>query len=149
MLSRCANVYFCHHGTVQHKIGWFTPVPGVVHCNRAMLAATPAVWVAAQSEIAVPPLYLSPDIIGDADDTAGTGSEFAHLLRHENYTFMNIPAAVNTFFTHAGDANFKASREDIMTLTEEAWPAGPPARRPATPLHRFPRLWPGRRPAIC
>jgi hypothetical protein len=136
VLSRCANVYFCHHGTVQHKIGWFTSAPGVVHCNRAMLAATPAAWVAAQSEIAIPPLYLSPDIIRDADGTAEAGSEFAHLLRHENYMITNIPAAIKTFFVHAGTANVavKATKEDIMTSTKEVLAAGAPPSEATTAL---------------
>ncbi len=113
-LAGHATFYFSHHGTVQHKIGWFTATPGVVHCNRALLAAAPAHWVAAQSEVAVPPTYLSPNLVEDAAETAGADAEFGHLLRHENYLIKDIPAVVAAVFFHAFP-DLTVSQEPLMS----------------------------------
>ena len=113
-LAQHATFYFCHHGTVQHKIGWFTSVPGVVHCNHSLAQAGPGPWVSAQSEVAVTPTYLPPEMIQDAADTPGIYAEFGHLLNQENYTIMNIPAAIATVFDKAADL-FKAPSEEQIT----------------------------------
>jgi hypothetical protein len=107
-LARHASFYFCHHGTVQHKVGWFTSTPGVVHCNRAILTDAPAGWVAAQSEVARPPAYLPPDLVQDGD-MPDTDMAFAELLRHENYVFMDIPATVAAVLAHAEAAGLLTS----------------------------------------
>lgn len=33
----CADAYLAHHGSLQHKIGWFGHCPGLVHGNRMVL----------------------------------------------------------------------------------------------------------------
>lgn len=32
------DLYFCHHGTTQHKVGWLANKPGVVHSNQGVLS---------------------------------------------------------------------------------------------------------------
>ncbi len=101
-LARHASIYFCHHGTVQHKIGWFHSVPGLVHSNRTILAHTPGAWVAAQSAVALPPAYVSPQLVSDDEVPAGVHA-YGHLLRYENYTIIDIPATIAAFFAHAAN----------------------------------------------
>ncbi|MDY6938044.1 MAG: hypothetical protein SWY16_10285 [Cyanobacteriota bacterium] len=36
--AHTVNFYLCHHGTTQHKIGWLTDKPGIVHSNRETLS---------------------------------------------------------------------------------------------------------------
>ncbi len=98
-LSRYATVYFCHHGTVQHKIGWFNATRGMVHSNRTILQAQPK--IAAFSEVALEPLYLDHQLVSDSELPAGHDPGPNHeLLSHENYTIADIPAAVDAFFSH-------------------------------------------------
>ncbi len=35
--TQVADAYLAHHGSVQHKIGWFADCPGVIHANRLVL----------------------------------------------------------------------------------------------------------------
>lgn len=84
-----ASFYFCHHGTVQHKLGWFSDVPGLVHCNREILEVLPAHWVQQQSEIATLPVYLPIDLIDEAEKDQELGELQVHL--HQNdYRITNI-----------------------------------------------------------
>jgi hypothetical protein len=64
----------------------------------------PAAWVSAQSEVATPPLYLPPDLVQDVDAEVEANTEIAHLLHWENYVITDIPTAIATFFSHAGQA---------------------------------------------
>lgn len=41
LASQC-HAYFVHHGTLQHKIGYFTKVPGMAHANPGILQIDPA-----------------------------------------------------------------------------------------------------------
>ncbi len=93
-LARHAAFYFCHHGTIQHKIGWFASVPGVVHSNRTVIAHEPAAWVAAQSEIAREPLYIPKDFVEDVPDSE-TGGVDSQAIMHDNYLFTNLDAIVS------------------------------------------------------
>jgi hypothetical protein len=38
-LAQLADAYFCHAGTVQHKIGWTANRPGLIHGNRGSRSA--------------------------------------------------------------------------------------------------------------
>ncbi len=89
VLAQHATVYFCHHGTVQHKVGWFTSTPGVVHCNPETLALHPAVWVQSQSEVAALPTYL-PESIVAAAGSAESKSDIEASLHLDNYTVLDL-----------------------------------------------------------
>jgi hypothetical protein len=86
-LAQFVNFYVCHHGTIQHKIGWFTAIPGVVHSNSRTLSLRPAKWVAEQSEIALEPCYL-PECFIDDDIRTTDQDEQAASLRLENYSIV-------------------------------------------------------------
>ena len=90
-LGHLANFYFCHYGTIQHKIGWFHSCAGVIHSNSALLEA--AYPVALRSEVAVPPVYLPPEtVVDESPDTSGDERQLA--LKHNGY-FVHVHAAVN------------------------------------------------------
>jgi hypothetical protein len=91
-LARSCDFYVCHHGTVQHKIGWFVEVPGVVHCNRQVTLSRPAEFVAMQVEGAVVPTYLPEHFIDDMKrDVAGGAVQ--ESLQHGNYTITDVAGA--------------------------------------------------------
>ncbi len=96
LLAREADIYICHHGTVQHKIGWFNGVPGLVHCNRMVLASRPSAWVASKSEIAIPPLYVPIEFVRDAALDADKKIK-ATLPNQDNYTITDIGALKKIF----------------------------------------------------
>ncbi|MBD3816279.1 MAG: hypothetical protein IE913_07480 [Halothiobacillus sp.] len=88
-VGRHAGFYFCHHGTVQHKLGWFSHVPGLVHCNRDILEILPAHWVQQQSEVAALPVYLPIDLIAQASQDQGADALHAHL-HHDDYRITDV-----------------------------------------------------------
>ena len=56
-LAQLATFYVCHHGTIQHKIGWFTETPGYVHSNSDILKLLPGEYIAGQGENLKTPHY--------------------------------------------------------------------------------------------
>ena len=56
-LAQLVTFYVCHHGTIQHKIGWFTETPGYVHSNSEILKLLPGDYVAGQGENLKTPHY--------------------------------------------------------------------------------------------
>ena len=123
LLSRQASVYFCHHGTPQHKIGWFRSVPGTMHGNRASLRPDVAAWVAAQSAVAIQPHCLPLDLVADAGASG-------------DYTITDIPAAIAAFFRHAAASRvgIRITEEDMMSsIADTRAVSAPPASPPASP----------------
>jgi len=101
-VGRHAGFYFCHHGTVQHKVGWFSDIPGIVHCNRDVLQIRPAHWVQQQSEVAALPVYLPIDLIAQAGPNQDEDELHAHL-HHEDYRIVDIEEVsrtINDFADH-------------------------------------------------
>ena len=70
----------------------------MVHCNRAVLEAGPSGWVAAQSEVATPPVYLPAGLV---DDLATDATALSQLLRQGGYIINDIPATVRAFIDFA------------------------------------------------
>ena len=83
----------CHHGTIQHKIGWFHKINGIVHSNIDVLITNPAQWVKEQSEVALLPYYLPSEFIKSVENTSL--SEFNSLLHHDNYFIENVNGISN------------------------------------------------------
>jgi hypothetical protein len=92
-LAQLAGFYFCHHGTVQHKIGWFTSCPGIVHTNVRTTEGAPAPYVKGQSEVADLPVYVPLELIKETDST-DSESDVESVLKLENYKFDDISALV-------------------------------------------------------
>ena len=58
------DVYVSSYGSIQHKKGWFANKPGIIHTNHKLLE-TPARYVWAAVENAIPPQYVSSACITD------------------------------------------------------------------------------------
>ncbi len=91
-LAAQCRAYFAHHGTLQHKIGYFTTVPGMVHANPGILASDPA---GAQLHVIEDPgaiEYINPALIADMVMAGGT-----RLGPNNAYRFKNLPALTTAF----------------------------------------------------
>jgi hypothetical protein len=66
-LAQLVDVYFCHAGTIQHKVGWTANKPGVIHGNRAVLSKKPAKRHTSRIEGGVAPLAIDSEMIEDLD----------------------------------------------------------------------------------
>jgi hypothetical protein len=64
-LAQTADTYFCHLGTIQHKIGWTANRSGMIHGNRTILASKPEVWHADALEFATQPAAIDRNLIED------------------------------------------------------------------------------------
>lgn len=64
-LAQTADAYFCHLGTMHHKIGWTTATPGIIHVNRTLLLTKPELWHGAAVEGGVEPAAVAPAMIDD------------------------------------------------------------------------------------
>ncbi len=100
LLGERATFYCCHHGSVQHKIGWFHPTPGVVHTNRAFLEYNPADWVKARSAVATKPIYLPPHLVTDVIQSSSADDPRVAALELHSYT-VDAEAAAR-YITDAG-----------------------------------------------
>ncbi|MCU4159278.1 class I SAM-dependent methyltransferase [Acidiphilium sp. AL] len=94
-ISSVVDFYCCHHGTIQHKIGWFSNKPGVIHCNSEILQRNPAEWVANQAEGSVFPSYCLEEFIKDVDINNENLSEEQIDLAHGLYWIADIPKMVD------------------------------------------------------
>jgi hypothetical protein len=81
-----ADAYICHHGTQQHKIGWLTSIPGLIHVNPHILASQPWGWTAEQAEGAAMPAYVPAALIEDCD----SGNERQDNPFFRDYAFKDV-----------------------------------------------------------
>ncbi len=91
-LASACHAYFAHHGTVQHKIGYFTKVPGMVHSNPAILAGDHAGTQRYAAEDPGVVQYIGRHLTSDAPLPGGRAAQ-----PDNNYRFNDIPALVSLF----------------------------------------------------
>jgi hypothetical protein len=91
LATQCC-AYLAHHGTLQHKIGYFTTVPGLVHANPGILASDPAGAHRHVIQDAGAVEYIDAALV---DDVVTPGS--ARLDPNNAYRFKNLPALVVAF----------------------------------------------------
>jgi len=73
------DLYICHHGTLQHKVGWIANKPGVVHTNRVTHTMINEVEQATFArENAVIPVYINPDFVKDVTIEYNDGRKNLH-----------------------------------------------------------------------
>jgi len=106
-LAKHANFYFCHHGTVQHKVGWMSNCHGLVHSNRAVIETKPELWAASMIEDGVPPAYVGKEFIRDYD-SVGEDDDQMRDLRLGNYVFVNLEALLEKIMVHMDRSIHKA-----------------------------------------
>lgn len=90
-----ADVYICHHGTQQHKIGWLNATPGMIHVNPHVLRTQPAHWMANQAHGAILPDYLPGDMVEDQETATNTRQ---HDPYFRDYNFIDPKAAARAMF---------------------------------------------------
>ena len=100
-LASIATFYFCHHGTTQHKIGWFTSCPGIVHGNRRVIMSRPEGWVKAQSAIASQPTYIDENLVSDVESDLPDAK--THSLYAENYTVLSCQTVADLVVSKAAE----------------------------------------------
>jgi hypothetical protein len=68
-LAKLATSYFCHIGTVQHKIGWTANIPGMIHANRSAIIYRSPIWYAPERlENAVVPVAIDDHLVSHLND---------------------------------------------------------------------------------
>ena len=65
-IARC-HFYVTHAGTMQHKAGWFYPLPGLLHGNQVSIAPSSLRWTASMMAEAVPPCGIACELIEDLE----------------------------------------------------------------------------------
>lgn len=118
LLAGQAEFYVCHHGTVQHKIGWLTETPGVVHSNGRTLRLSPAEWVYRQAEGSVRPCYVPEAFV--EDEVAATAEDAETRSRlFESYRITDpkrfvafVLDALQRSAAGAGDDGLRTPRKD-------------------------------------
>ena len=73
-----ADFYVSHGGTQQHKVGWFHPVPGVIHVPNP--GDSVEQWYGAQSELALPPRCIPASAIEVDDGAACAPAERSYRI---------------------------------------------------------------------
>lgn len=94
LLANQASFYVCHHGTVQHKIGWMTKTPGIVHTNLRALRINPGPWVAEQADCKDVPVYFSESLIGDSSTTSVNEDENDTSRLFDDYRFLDVRKSI-------------------------------------------------------
>ena len=89
LLAHAADFYVCHHGTVQHKIGWLAAKPGVVHTNPRALRLNPAQWVSGKME-EPPEIFYIPEVLVRDQGAKSTETEQDRSRFFDNYEFVNV-----------------------------------------------------------
>lgn len=66
--ANAIDLYLAHQGSVQHKVGWFSNAPGIIHTNteylRMPFASRPGTWERENSTV---PTYVSEEYITDVE----------------------------------------------------------------------------------
>jgi len=62
--AHAIDVYVSPHGSLQHKVGWFTNKHGIVHTNQTLLQ-TPAKYIWESVENGIPPRYIDSASVTD------------------------------------------------------------------------------------
>lgn len=94
VLADAADFYVCHHGTVQHKIGWLAAKPGVVHTNPRALRRNHGPWVSDQMEDPPSIFYIPETLVREyGEDLSRTTEERSLFL--ENYEIVDVEKFVD------------------------------------------------------
>lgn len=84
------RAYLSHTGTMQHKPGWFYPLPGVQHGNTASLLPASLKWTASMMAGAVPPLGVPSALVEDLDVSGNMRAN----SRNRDYRFSDPDAVI-------------------------------------------------------
>ncbi|MGQ0622926.1 MAG: hypothetical protein ACT4QA_23970 [Panacagrimonas sp.] len=66
VLARYLDFYVANHGTIQHKIGWFSDCPGIVHANRLTIERSVSFFATMVANLeGIPPSYIPLESVRD------------------------------------------------------------------------------------
>jgi hypothetical protein len=65
--AHAIDVYVSSHGSLQHKVGWLTNKPGIIHTNQTLLE-NPSAYIWAAAENGLRPRYVRPAAVDDVRD---------------------------------------------------------------------------------
>jgi hypothetical protein len=68
--AHAIDVYVSPHGSLQHKVGWFTNKHGIVHTNQTLLQK-PAKYIWEAVENGIPPRYIDSASVTDIHSESG------------------------------------------------------------------------------
>ena len=86
--TQLVDLYITHHGTIQHKIGWFTTELGIIHTNKLItMKPEKSHQGSFDRKDARIPLYLQPHLITDIDEMVKTRSGQLKNGENRNYNF--------------------------------------------------------------
>lgn len=89
-IARC-HFYVTHAGTMQHKAGWFFPLPGLLHGNTASISAASLRWTASAMAGAVPPQGIAPDLVEDLEVCNMPRA----IARNRDYRLLDVARAAD------------------------------------------------------
>jgi len=92
--GQIADFYFCHGGTMQHKVGWIHNIPGVTHSNSRFLTSFQGGVV----EDGAPQYHLPDGLIVDDTRSVYTPDEIAR--KDFNYSFKSVDAVIEAVINH-------------------------------------------------
>jgi hypothetical protein len=100
LYTRAMDGYLAHHGSLQHKIGWLSNKPGVVHSNTQVLSRNVRQYAAFWSrENGIPPVYLDPRWVTDvAGATQLKNLRWVDPLDHYDFDHEHAYAALAQIF---------------------------------------------------
>ncbi len=89
------SFYICHHGTQQHKIGWFYNVPGIVHTNHTIIESCPAKFVVSQSEGTIEPTYVKSTIVQPSKNESKLAPIFSNYNINPEFFLNELESALD------------------------------------------------------
>lgn len=133
-----ADFYFCHGGSMQHKIGWVHGTPGMIHSNARFIDWNRA--LPSPAEGCPEACYLPRDMI--VDDAASNYTEDELARCDQNYRFAATSAVaaelIEAFEQTRADAGTGLAQQDETATpsaanAESAPEPGPPPPSPPAP----------------
>lgn len=91
------DCYFCHHGTIQHKIAWFASKPGIIHSNRKVLKVKPSQSYQVK-EGALKPIYIDRAWVEDIEISEAK-KEIEFTGNYGNYKFIKEDSVIQKVIT--------------------------------------------------
>lgn len=95
-LTYFVDFYFAHQGTIQHKIGWTSNKPGIIHSNSRFAKSQLALkWAMGTVEDSAKILYFPVDLVEDIEDIQEIPSYY------QNYRILDLNKASAFFIESA------------------------------------------------
>jgi len=98
-LAREADYYISPIGSIQHKVAWLQPIPGLVHGPSTAMNRHVAQWHGQKSEVALAPTNLPSELIRDTRASAHHPS----AERNMDYRITDPEAAAAFALAHLRD----------------------------------------------